>query len=86
MRLFSHYRQRYLLDSSHTLDASFYLWNYSLWHSVSVYFNAAVFHYAIYRQRRYASGLVFWTMGSLNRASWDKLHFIVVLVIIFPCH
>ncbi|HGM9745991.1 FecCD family ABC transporter permease [Proteus mirabilis] len=48
-------------------------------------FNAAVSIMQFIANEDTLQGLVFWTMGSLNRASWDKLYILlVVLVIIFP--
>ncbi|HGN0290450.1 TPA: FecCD family ABC transporter permease [Proteus mirabilis] len=48
-------------------------------------FNAAVSIMQFIAHEDTLQGLVFWTMGSLNRASWDKLYILlVVLVIIFP--
>ncbi|HGN0720823.1 TPA: FecCD family ABC transporter permease [Proteus mirabilis] len=48
-------------------------------------FNAAVSIMQFIANEDTLQGLVFWTMGSLNRASWNKLYILlVVLVIIFP--
>ncbi|MFK8696888.1 FecCD family ABC transporter permease [Proteus mirabilis] len=48
-------------------------------------FNAAVSIMQFIANEDTLQGLVFWTMGSLNRASWDKLYILlVVLVIISP--
>ncbi|HIE0799976.1 TPA: FecCD family ABC transporter permease [Proteus mirabilis] len=48
-------------------------------------FNAAVSIMQFIANEDTLQGLVFWTMGSLNRTSWDKLYILlVVLVIIFP--
>ncbi|HID9459816.1 TPA: FecCD family ABC transporter permease [Proteus mirabilis] len=45
-------------------------------------FNAAVSIMQFIANEDTLQGLVFWTMGSLNRASWDKLYILLVLLVI----
>ncbi len=83
MRLFSHYWQRIqlVLRWMRVSTSGIILFGIALVFT----FNAAVSIMQFIANEDTLQGLVFWTMGSLNRASWDKLYILlVVLVIIFP--